>query len=178
MCNFATEDILPGDGCNNEGGLKVRAWYALYEDIQVFAAVGGSPANYAASATTTVDFTMKAGKYFKELYSDLEMSQYAGESQGEVNNLSAANRYTFKQAGTSAQLVGLVNSIRNKNIIVIIEDLAGNKRMIGTEALPAKLESFSEQGGMKVADEKSLSFVVYAPGRLPLFYAGTVPVAP
>lgn len=178
MCNFAAEDILSGDGCANNGGLKVKAWYALWDDIDTFAAPPASPTGFADSATTATPFVMKATKYFRELHSDLEMSQFAGESAGAVNNLSAANKFTFKQAGTSPQLVGLLNSIKNKNLVVIFEDLAGNKRIVGSEALPAKLESFAENTGAKVADEKSVTFVVYAPGDLPLFYAGDVPVEP
>jgi hypothetical protein len=178
MCTFASEDILAGDGCANNGGLKVKAWYALYDDISVFATAPASPTGFADSATTSTGYTMKAAKYFRELHSDLEMSQFVGESAGSVNNLSAANKFTFKQAGTSKQLVGLLNSIKNKNLVVIFEDLAGNKRIVGSEALPAKLESFNESTGAKVADEKSVTFTVYAPGDLPLFLAQTVPVEP
>ncbi len=176
MCNIDIEDIAWGDGCANEGGLKVKAWYALYADVDDIPAP--LAIDYASSATVASDITMKAGKYFRPIYSDLEASSFAGESQGETSMLSSANRYTFKQFGTRAQLVGMINALRNKSLIIIVEDLAGNKRIIGSMALPAKMESFGEIGGAKASDEKSVAFTIYAPGKQAYFYTGEIPIDP
>lgn len=175
-CIATSENIFAGN-CGVLGGLKVKAYYAFTNDISFFPQPI-APTTFEQAATVTADFVMKPGKYFRRLTGDLEMPMLSGESAGGVNNLSAANKYKFAQAGTSAQLVGLVNAIKNRSIVLIVEDLAGNKRIIGSEGLPAKLESFSENTGAKVADAKVLEFTVYAPGDLALFYTGVVPLPP
>jgi hypothetical protein len=170
------EDILIQGGGVLPGGLSVIGYWALASDIAVWPALPINPASFEEASEMVGDFEMKPGKYFRAIESDLEMSELLSNSQGEMNYLSADNRYTFTQCGTSKQLIGMMNSTKNRNLAVLLTDLEGKVRQLGDQALPAKIVSFSELGGKKTADMKAVQFIVYAPGALALFYGGEVPI--
>lgn len=178
MCEFNPEDII-GTNCGTKGGLKVRAYYAFAEDIDVpFPEPDPAATDLAASVTVTAPFTMKSGKKFWLLDADLDAPDLVSESQGNLNNLSASNKYTFRKSGTSKQLVGWLNANLNRPIVLVVEDRDGHRRQLGENGIYAKVESFQENSGKVVGDDKFIEFVVYAPGGLPYFYEGAIPLTP
>lgn len=177
MCDFAAEDLMPSDGCHT-GGMKVKAWWAYYIDVEIFPSPPAVPTNFTESVTIATPLVMKAGKFFKTMEGDLEMISLNSESAGGMNSLSAVNKYKCRLSGTSRQLVGFLNSSKNKNLALVVEDSDGNKRLLGKDGIPAKIEGFSEQSGEKIADAKFIEFTVYFPGTLPYFYDAAVPIAP
>jgi hypothetical protein len=178
MCDFNPEDIVQSDDCKTTGGVAVTAYYALHADIDTFPVPPASPTNLAESATITTPFVMKATKYFHRLDGDLEMQSLNTESAGSLGNLAAMNRYKFRQAGNSPQLIGFINAFKNKNLQLIVEDADGQKRTVGNQRLPARMESFQVQTGEKAGDDKFVEFIMYGPGLVSLVYDSTVPVAP
>lgn len=176
MCDFEIEDLASADECQKEGGMKVKFHYALAKDVETVPEPDPLAATYAESVTVTTDFVMKTGKYFREAEGEMEQLQLMSESQGELGSLSAKNDYNFLYRGTSKQMVGFLNAVKNAYLYLIVEDLHGNKRMLGQVGLPAKISSFSEDSGKAVADAKGIAFTVYAPGKLPYFYEGAIPV--
>lgn len=178
MCEFDPEDVI-GEACGTKGGLKVRAYYAFASDIDTpFPKPNPNAANLAEAATVTADFIMKTGKKFWVLDADLDAPDLVAESQGNLNNLSADNKYTFRKSGTSKQLVGWLNANRNRSIVLVVEDRDGNRRVLGEDGVYAKVVSFQENTGKVVGDDKFIEFVVYAPGDIPYFYEGAVPLTP
>ena len=178
MCDFnISEDILR-DGCDNTGGLAVTAYWAKHDDIESFPEPVASPATYEEVANASGTFTMKAGKFFRTIKGDLEMLSLNNESQGGPNNLSNKASYKFQQAGHSPQLTGFIQAEAHEDLIFVIEDADGKKRILGSRLLPAKMESFAQNTGEKTGDIKMTSFIVYAPGRLPLFFDDVIPLEP
>jgi hypothetical protein len=178
MCNFDAEDILAGNECHKEGGLLGIAYYAFAEDILVWPTLPAIPADFAASATLEGDFVMKPGKYFSMLESELEMSEYKGEGQGIVSSLSATGRHTFRQVAPSEQLAGFVNACKNRRVALVFEGYDGKRRLLGKQSWPARMASFEEGTGQKLADDRYITFVMDAGGALPFYYEGDLPLAP
>lgn len=178
MCNLDADDILKEDSCKTDGGLKVRTDYAYYSDIATFPKPVASPSSFEESITITDDFVMKDLKYFHGLEADLDAPSFTSESQGNVNNLSAANRFLFRQSGTNKKLVGWLNSNLNRPMAFAVHDRNGNTRILGREGVPAVIESFKEETGKTSADDNYVEFTVYAPGGLAYFYEGALPLKP
>lgn len=176
MCVEITENLPLGDSCGNEGGLGVDAFYAKFSDIATWPLPGTG--TFEAIVTLSDDFVMKPGKYFRKFASDLEMPGYASESAGSPSNLSANNRLTLKQAGLNKVLIGFLESHRNTPMVFIFVYPDGVMRVLGRRGIPARIESFRDNSGVKTADEKAVEFTVYAPGNLAYFYEGEIPVAP
>jgi hypothetical protein len=177
MCNFNTENILVDTTeCNKEGGLVGIVHYAYVEDIADWPALPTSPPDFATSATLSGPFVMKPSKTFKKLESELEMSEYKGESQGNIGSLSAKSTYTFKQQTITAQLTGFINANKNRRFAIIIELPNGLKRVIGTKNFPARMATFAEGTGAKLVDERMTMFTIEAQGGLPMYTTETIPV--
>ncbi len=178
MCDFDAEDILAGNECHKEGGLLGVAYYAFAEDIEEWPSLPNSPANFAESATLEGDFVMKPGKYFSMLESELEMSEYKGEGQGSISALSAIGRHTFRQVAPSSQVVGFVNANKNRRMALVFEGYDGSRRLLGKQSWPARIASFEEGTGQKLAEERYITFVMDAGKSLPFYYAGEIPLQP
>jgi hypothetical protein len=172
------EAILIDAGGTMPGGLAVFGWWAFAADVASWPSVPATPELYAEAADLEGEFVMKAGKGFHRLESDMEMSELASASQGEMNCLSADGKYTIVQCGTNAQLMGFIQRSKNRKVVVLVPDLEGRVRQLGCEALPAKFVAFSILGGKKTSDLKAIEATVYAPGALPMFYVGEIPIAP
>jgi hypothetical protein len=158
-----------------EGGLAVKAKWAFYSDIETFPAEDTAATAFAAAATATGTFAMAAGKTFKTLEADLEWHGMDTKSQGEMNAISAMSEYNFEVAGHPKHIVGFLNRNVNRPLCLVLTDIAGNRRILGDALLPCKITEFALNGGKKTGDKKSTSFKVYYPGRIPLFFTGTVP---
>lgn len=177
MCIDNLEDVLVDTtDCQKEGGIVGIVHYAYAEDIDTWPALPTAPSTFAAYATLSGAFVMKSGKTFKKLESELEMSEYKGESQGNIGALSAKSTYTFKQQAISAQLTGFINSNKNRRFAIIVELPNGLKKVIGTKNFPARMASFAENTGQKLVDERSTMFTIEAQGGLPMYTTATIPV--
>jgi hypothetical protein len=146
------------------------------EDIATWPAKPTTPLTFAASATLSGPFVMQSGKVFKKLESELEMSEYKGESQGNIGSLSSKSTYSFKQQSITAQLTGFINANKNRRFAIIFELPNGSKRVIGTKTFPARMASFAEGTGLKLVDERMTSFSIEAQGDLPMYTTETIPV--
>jgi hypothetical protein len=176
MCYLDTEDIPLGDSCANEGGLAVTAYYALKSDVLTWPEIDPAPATYSETVDLVGNFVMNVGKTFKMIESDLETSGFVTESAGSPSNLSALSKLTLKQYGLNKALIGFMESHRNAQLVFIFEYADGTKRVLGTKTRPARFESFGDMSGVKIADEKAMTFTAYAPGSVAYFYSGTIPL--
>lgn len=176
MCYLNTEDIPLGDNCANEGGISVEAYYALKSDVLTWPAIAALPGSLTATVELVGNFVMQVGKTFKKIESELETSGFVTESAGSPSNLSSLNKLTLKQMGLNKALIGFIESHRNSQMVFIFEYPDGTKRVLGTKTRPARLESFADTSGVKIADEKSVMFTAYAPGNVAYFYGGTIPI--
>lgn len=179
MCNIDADDILNEHSCETSGGLKVGAHYAYYSAIgSPFPKPAENASDFEALATITADFVMKADQYFHKLEADLDAPSLTIESQGNLNNLSASGKYLFRQSGSNKKLVGFLKANLNRPMVFVVEDREGNQRVLGRDGVPAVIESFKEETGQAAGDDKFIEFTVYAPGGIPLFFEGAIPLKP
>lgn len=172
------EDILKpqGGGANNDAGLRVIAYYALYHDIETFPKVPDTPANYAEKVTITDPFVMKSGKAFKQIQSTLETSGLDTSGVGERDGKSAENLLTLQHPGTPAAMVAWIEEHKNSDLILVIQHIDGAMRVIGSEGLPANIEEFNIPSGMKVADPRHVRATIKSVGRIAPFITSPVPL--
>ena len=58
----------------------------------------------------------------------------------------------------------------------IVEHIDGGKRVIGSDGLPASIDSVSLPSGIKVADSRHIQMTVKSIGRIAPFYEATIPL--
>jgi hypothetical protein len=174
------QDILKaqGGGINNDAGLQVIAYYALYHDIETFPAVPAAPADFAEKVTITSDFVMKSTKRFWQIQSTLEMTGLDTNMQGERDGRSSENIFTLQHPGTPKEMVAWIEEYKNADLVFIIKHIDGVMRVIGSEGLPASLETFTIPSGMAVADSRHVNATIRSIGRIAPFYEGAIPLTP
>lgn len=164
MFNFA--NLTWADGEKNMGGLKTIGYFIPVSDIDTFAALPANPSTAEEEVTLEGDFTPGAGKYFNKIYSTLETSEVKDESQGEPDGQSFKHSATIFYPGTKVEALAFAANVNNSNMLFIFEESTGQKRVIGSEAFPAKCKpSFTT--GKATADRKGMTMEIYSYGYTP-----------
>ncbi len=164
------------DGEENMGGLQVIGYYALIDDIENFPQLPSNPSTAEEEVTleSTTGFTMKSGKYFYKIYSTLETSEVVDENQGEWDGQSFVNKATIFYPGTKAEALAFAKNVNNSNMVFIFLESDGQRRVIGSEAFPAKCKpSFTT--GKATADRKGMTLEIQSYGYTPApLYTGKI----
>jgi len=174
--NFA--DLLWGDGLENMGGLKTIGYYALAADIEIWPSLPANPATAAQEVTLEGHFRMKTDKHWYKLYSTMETNEMMDENQGEWDGQSFVQKATIFYPGTKADALGFAKLANNSNMIFIFEEMSGgNRRVIGSKGIPAKVKpSFTV--GKATADRKGMTMEIQSYGYTPApIYDGVIELA-
>jgi hypothetical protein len=171
------QDILRQVGVDNDAGLKTRMFYARMRDIETFPTVPATMTTLADKVTLEGDFVMKEGKRFGFIEGSLEKNNLNNSGAGQNGNSSAANMLTFYSYGTDPAILGWIETYKNDDLLLISEDLQGNKRVYGSDGLPCQImPDWQEVGGASVADEKFIQINFRSVGRIAKFFEGDIPL--
>ncbi|SDK35255.1 hypothetical protein SAMN05421823_102532 [Catalinimonas alkaloidigena] len=175
------QDILWPNGSNNDAGLARMHYYCALDDIDTFPAIAATPASATSAAelvTVADDFVFKSGKCFKEFYCTLEKGNMKSTLVGERDGKSAENTVTLFHPGNKDYLLGMIEYLKNTNLVVLVRELDGQIRIFGSEYLPANLDVAESDSGTKVADLKGITVTVKSIGRIAPIYTGAIPLTP
>lgn len=173
MFNFA--DMLWADGEENMGGVKTIGYYALAADIETWPVLSANPVYAADEVTLVGNFGMKPGKTFKKIYSTMETNEVIDENQGEWDGQSFVHKATIFYPGTKVEALAFAKNANNSNMVFIFEEVAGgHRRVIGSEAFPAKVKP-SFTSGKATADRKGMTMEIQSYGYTPApIYDGVI----
>lgn len=173
--NFA--DLDWSDGAKNMGGLQVTAYYAPISHFANIPTLYANPATAAQEVTldsTTTGFTFKVGKKFLKLYLTMETGVVEDEPQGEIDGQSFVHKATVIYPGTSAEALAFAAAVNNSNMLFVFIEADGKRRVIGSEAFPAKCKP-KITTGTKTADRKGMTLEIFSYGYTPApLYEGDI----
>ena len=118
----------------------------------------------AAAAIISDEFNFKPGKGFHKFYSTQDAGNVKSEGVGEIDGRSFKHMGSLFHPGTEDEAAGFASSINNASTIWVIVQADGKKRVIGSEAFPAKITSMVEDSGTKTEDRKGFSFTLESKG--------------
>jgi hypothetical protein len=169
------EDMLWADGQGNMGGLKTIGYYALAADIDEWPAIAAVPTSAAEEVTLVGNFRMKEGKSWKKLYNTMETGKIDDQNQGERDCQSFNSIAEIFYPGTKAEVLGFMKLSNNSNMVFILDELSGgNRRVLGTQGLPAKVKP-SSTTGVAAADRKGMTLEIQCYGDSPApLYEGVI----
>jgi hypothetical protein len=172
MFNWA--NMVWADGEKNMGGLKTIGYFIPVADCDTIPVLPAVPATPAEEVTLDGDITPASGKYFHKLYSTLETSEVIDENQGEPDAQSFVHKANIFYPGTKVEALAFAANVNNSNMLFIFEESTGNKRVIGSEAFPAKCKpSFTT--GTATKDRKGMTMEIYSYGYTPApLYTGVI----
>lgn len=128
-----------GDGDDNMGGLRTKAYYCLHSEIETFSApMSRDDATNFQDLINMVDHTFVAGKGWKEIYTTEDTGMVETTMQGELDGKSFLNKIKIHFPGARAQLMGFIRYCGNAGMMFCGVDAEGLKRVVGSEHWPAK----------------------------------------
>jgi hypothetical protein len=174
---ITAKQIVRNPNPQNIAGLTGKHYYAFVEDILTFPAAL-TPDFLAATSfgqLVTIPlldpFVMVVGKYFHPFPCTEETGNVKSTLVGPTDSKAFENVASFENAGNNDALAGAIAYTANKPVIVIVHELNGTLKVVGTQQYPARLDTADRSGGVKVADGNMTkhSYKCYAPIPCPTY---------
>lgn len=182
--NEKTLSTLAWGGGDNVGGTRNKKIYVA--KASWFAANGiKAPKSHSVAVTLAELATISENHAFETGYGFMDLtitprtgnieSPMSGELDGKVKN----NVFSFMIPGSEAKVLGFERFVMNEDLIVLVPEVDGTYRQIGSEAIPARVETTTHTlGGGAHDGKKGTTFEVhdFAAYSAPI-YSGTIQVA-
>lgn len=171
-------DILHESGQDNTAGLMQEFYFAKLEDIDTFPTPIENPTSPTEKMTVSEDFVMKQDKGFHKGYMTWGRGGLSWALQGPMDGKSFRHTFEFYKPGADEESLAFLTLAKNENLIFIVKDKDEKFRIVGSEGIPAKMDSSEGGTGQTGEDDKgdTITFVSES-AHPPYFYDGSVPVA-
>lgn len=173
-------DILHS-GNDNTGGLFEDWYYADVDDVDTWPSVASNPATPSALMETTTDFVMKTGKKFLHGQTVLNNGEVKWELVGPRGGKCYKHTLECFVPENSASKLGVISLMKNRRLVIIGKDRQGILRIVGSESLPATLDTAPGTTGKSSEDSPGagnvLTFMTES-NNPPLIYKGDIPLTP
>ena len=168
-------------GNDNTGGLFEDWYYADVEDVATWPTLKASPATPDDFITTITPFVMKPGKKFFHGQTVLNNGEVKWDLIGPRGGKCYKNTLECFVPENSAEKLGAISLMKNKRLVIIGKDRQGIFRIVGSEALPATLETAPGTTGKSSEDNpgagNTLTFMTES-NTAPLIYDDEIPLTP
>lgn len=156
-------------------GIKRRAYYVSASDILKWPALDKDEAGRITGVTYKGNFTLAEGVKFQFIDHLADKAEFKSETQGEYPSQTFKNSATLVHPGVDAAAAEATAALLNSNVVVLVEDMEGNFRVIGSQYYDTAITASRDQGqgptgtaGTTITVEAS--DLVDSP-----FYTGTIP---
>ncbi len=159
----------------NIAGIGDAHYYAFCEDIETYPAALTPDFVAAAAFGALVSipigdvFVMQAGKFFHPFPCTPETGDVKSTMVGPNDSKAFENVASFSNAGNNDALAGAIGYTANKPVIIVVKELNGTMKVVGTQDYPARLDTADRTSGVKVADGAMIkhAYKAYAPVPCP-----------
>lgn len=161
---------------NNTPGLKIIHRYALYNQITSLPAPTVLT-NFDDVVTVTGNIVFETGKQFFKIEGVLDKNSLDGQGSEQLDAAGVDNMVKIFIENTPENL-GFCQTLKNSNLVFLIEDQQGNQRLLGQDGLPARIMGYAIKGGSAQPDEKHIEVTIKSVGAIAPFYTGTIQDTP
>ena len=160
------------------GGIGMKIFFGLYSDVASWPTKPTNATTLEALGKLTGDITMKPGKRMFEMYVTDDTGEFKIETVGELDGKSFVMHLSLFNPGLKPKLLGLLNSVKNDNLVFIVPDNNNQKFLMG-DAVRAAIFTGSPDGagtGKETAGRRGISMeFVYKTSNV-YVYEGSVPL--
>lgn len=168
-------------GVKNVGGMVPELYVADIDDILTWPTKAASPTTPADKINYTGAFVMKSTKKFVKIESELGYSEIKWESAGPRKGKGFKHTAEMFVPENSASNLGVLSLLADKDVIVIGKDRTGTFRVVGSQLLPAVLDSAPGTTGKKMEDDPGAGTTITfstEDNDPPAIYTGEIPLTP
>lgn len=149
-------DIIKPAGRSNTSGMFPTFYAARKEDVLTFPTKKADPEIPGDPGDTVVytsPYVMKTGKKFVKIEIELGNAEVKHSIIGGRGGKTFKNTLEAFVPSNSKEVLELISIIRNDDLILIGRDRTGTLRVVGSELLPAVLDSGEGTTGKKAEDD-------------------------
>lgn len=154
-------------------GIRRRLYFTARENIVKWPTLPRDGNGRILSAVYDGDFVLAAGKEW--LYLDIlpEKSQLTSEAQGEYPAQSQLNKLVAVHPGIEIDATEAAAWFNNNETVFMVEDMAGNIRIVGSENYPIKV-TVAQDTGQGITGSASTTISVEASDEVaaPFYHYG------
>lgn len=175
---FAFGDLKFEDEPENMGGMTSSMYIAIGHDIDNWPALKANPTTDDEAVTLVGAFTMKAAKFFFEVYATPDTAAMEPENQGEIDGQSFKQKGELFYPGTKKEAIAFCRKINNaRGCIIGIDPNTGERYVIGSREKPVYFKP-SVSTGKTAADRRGVKLEFSADSFVPFaFYEGPIPLS-
>lgn len=138
-CTTALQKSLAWcDGMPQYPGIRRRAYYCNKNLIAKWPTLPRDTMGRPTSAKYTGDFELVEGAKFQYVDINPDKSQLTSEPQGEAPSQTQLNKLVLMHNGVDEEATGAAGYVNNSDNVYIVEDMAGNFRVVGNDKWPTK----------------------------------------
>lgn len=182
---ISAKSVYRNTNPKNIGGMEREHYYAFPEDIATYP-VALTPAFLTAALfgdLVTIPladpFVMVEGKFFHKVPCIPEEGQVKSTLVGPTESRAFENMASFTNAGNNDALRGFLAYNANRPIILIMKELNGTMKVVGTQKYPALMDTVEATNGAKTTDGNIIKNSFKAMCEVPCpTYLAPVPLDP
>lgn len=170
-------DLLHGDGVRNMGSLGRTIYYCRVSECANIPAIKAEASDMDDIAIISDNITFNTGFGWKKMHATQDTGMLECAPQGDIDGVSFRNAVTFNHPGNKAAALGFVSKVANTDLLLLVFDAEGNKRLVGSELYPAKYDPGAAgiTTGQTAADKKGLTMAFFANSPVPaVHYEGVI----
>ena len=134
------------EGKPSRPGIKRRAYYVAIPDIVGWPTLEKDELGRITSVVYKGNFVLAEGVKFQTIDHLADKAEFKSEAQGEYPSQTFKNTATLVHPGTGEEAAAATAAMLNSNILVIVEDMNGKYRVVGSSYYDTKISVSRDSG--------------------------------
>ena len=146
-CTTALQKSLEWcDGMPQYPGIRRRAYFCAKNLIATYPTLTRDAMGRPTSSVYNGNFELVEGAKFQFIDINPDKSQLTSEPQGEAPSQTQLNKLVLMHNGVDAEATEAAGYLNNSDNVFIVEDMAGNFRVVGNDKWPTKTTVNQDNG--------------------------------
>ena len=174
VCNNIQASLAWCQGTPELPGIRRRAYYTSKGNIVKWPKLKHYTNGRLVSAILNGSFELLAEQKWKYIDILPDKSQLTSDPQGEVPSQTQLNKLTLVHPAVGEEASAAAAYINNNDIVIVVQDMKGNWRVVGSEHWPTKA-TVAQDLGQGATGTTSTTITAEATDECPApFYKGTL----
>ena len=174
VCNNIHASLAWCQGTPELPGIRRRAYYTSKGNIVKWPKLKHYTNGRLVSAILNGSFELLAEQKWKYIDILPDKSQLTSDPQGEVPSQTQLNKLTLVHPAVGEEASAAAAYINNNDIVIVVQDMKGNWRVVGSEHWPTKA-TVAQDLGQGATGTTSTTITAEATDECPApFYKGTL----
>ena len=146
-CTSALQKSLEWcDGMPQYPGIRRRAYFCNKNLIATYPTLPRDAMGRPTAGVYSGNFELVSGAYWQHIDINPDKSQLTSDPQGEVPSQTQLNKLVLMHNGVGEEATAAAGFLNNSDTIFVVEDMAGNFRVVGNDKWPTKTTVNQDNG--------------------------------